>query len=141
VLMCSQISVGEENRLSLRVYGTEASLEWHQQEPNMLLVRRNDRPTEVYKPGHAFLDAAAQHATRLPPGHPEAFLEAFANIYTNALRTIAARSTGVEPDPLDLDFPNVRDGAIGVHFITASVRSGLSGAWVDAAYEPPGATV
>jgi predicted dehydrogenase len=141
VLMCSQISVGEENRLSLRVYGTEAALEWHQQEPNTLLVRRNDGPTEVYRPGHPFLDATARHATRLPPGHPEAFLEAFANIYANALRTIAARSAGAEPDPLDLDFPTVRDGAIGVHFITASVRSGLSGEWVDAAYEPPAATV
>ena len=137
VLICSQISVGEENRLSLRVYGTEAALEWHQQEPNTLLVRRNDRPTEVYRPGHPFLNAAAQHATRLPPGHPEAFVEAFANIYANALRTIAARSTGAEPDPLDLDFPDIRDGAIGVHFITASVRSGASRAWVDAVYEPP----
>jgi predicted dehydrogenase len=140
VLMCSQISVGEENRLSLRVYGTDGSLEWHQQEPNTLLVRRNDGPTAVYTPGHAFLDTAAQHATRLPPGHPEAFLEAFGNIYGNALRTIAARAAGLEPDPLDLDFPTVRDGAIGVHFIAASVRSGLSGEWVDAAYEPPATT-
>ncbi|HEY7235918.1 MAG TPA: Gfo/Idh/MocA family oxidoreductase, partial [Gemmatimonadaceae bacterium] len=107
VLFCSQISLGEENRLSLRVYGTEASLEWHQEEPNILLVRRADGPTEVYKPGHPFLSPAAQHATRLPSGHPEAFLEAFANVYANAMRTIAARIAGEEPDPLDLDFPTV----------------------------------
>jgi hypothetical protein len=103
-------------------------------------VRRNDGPTQAYTPGHAFLDEAARHATRLPSGHPEAFLEAFANIYANALRTIAARCAGAAPEPLDLDFPTVHDGTIGVHFITASVRSGLSGTWVDAVYEPPGTT-
>src|SRR5690242_16802212 len=116
VLFCSQISLGEENRLSLRVYGTDASLEWQQQEPNELVVRRADEPMQVYKPGHPFLAAEARHATRLPSGHPEAFFEAFANVYANAMRTIAARLAGEEPDPLDLDFPTVQDGVAGVRF-------------------------
>jgi len=121
ILFCSQISVGEENNLRIRVYGTEASLEWHQEEPNFLYVRYANGPTQVYKPGHPFLAPAAQHATRLPSGHPEAFIEAFANIYRNAMRTIAARIAGETPDPLDLDFPTVQDGAIGVHFILKAI--------------------
>jgi predicted dehydrogenase len=130
LLYCSQISLGEENRLSLRVYGTEASLEWHQQEPNELIVRRADGPMQVYKPGHPFLAPAAQHATRLPSGHPEAFLEAFANVYANAMRTIAARLAGEAPDPLDLDFPTVDDGLAGVRFIRAAVESGRRSDWL-----------
>jgi predicted dehydrogenase len=129
LLYCSQISLGEENRLSLRVYGTEASLEWHQQEPNELIVRRADGPMQVYKPGHPFLAPAAQHATRLPSGHPEAFLEAFANVYANAMRTIAARVAGEAPDSLDLDFPTVNDGLAGVRFIRAAVASGARAEW------------
>ena len=131
VLFCSQISLGEENRLSLRVYGTDASLEWHQQEPNVLIVRRADGPMQVYKPGHPFLDAAARHATRLPSGHPEAFFEAFANVYANAMRTIAARLAGEAPDPLDLDFPTVQDGLAGVRFILGAVASGDGAEWFD----------
>jgi predicted dehydrogenase len=131
VLFCSQVSLGEENRLSLRVYGTEASLEWHQEEPNVLLVRRANGPMQVYKPGHPFLAPAAQHATRLPSGHPEAFLEAFANVYGNAMRTIAARLAGEKPDPLDLDFPTVEDGLAGVRFIRAAVASGQRADWLD----------
>jgi predicted dehydrogenase len=130
VLFCSQISLGEENRLSLRVYGTDASLEWHQQEPNALTVRHADEPMQVYKPGHPFLAAAAQHATRLPSGHPEAFFEAFANVYANAMRTIAARLAGETPDPLDLDFPTVQDGLAGVRFILAAVASGQRADWL-----------
>ena len=131
VLFCSQISIGEENRLSLRVYGTDASLEWHQQEPNLLIVRRADGPMQVYKPGHPFLAPAAQHATRLPSGHPEAFFEAFANVYANAMRTIAARLAGEAPDPLDLDFPTVQDGLAGVRFILGAVASGERADWFD----------
>jgi predicted dehydrogenase len=129
VLFCSQVSLGEENRLSLRVYGTEGSLEWKQEEPNFLVVRRANGPMETYKPGHPFLAPAAQHATRLPSGHPEAFLEAFANVYANAMRTIAARLGGEEPDPLDLDFPTVEDGLAGVRFILGAVASGKRAEW------------
>ena len=123
------------------MYGTKASLEWHQEEPNFLYVRYANGPTQVYKPGHPFLAPAAQHATRLPSGHPEAFIEAFANIYRNAMRTIAARIAGETPDPLDLDFPTVQDGAIGVHFILKAIESGKKRDWVDASYAPPRATV
>ena len=130
VLFCSQVSLGEENRLSLRVYGTRASLEWRQEEPNVLIVRRADGPLEVYKPGHPFLAPAAQHATRLPSGHPEAFLEAFANVYANAMRTIAARISGDSPDPLDLDFPTAQDGLAGMRFIHTALTSGQHADWV-----------
>ncbi|MEP7002323.1 MAG: Gfo/Idh/MocA family oxidoreductase, partial [bacterium] len=124
ILFCSQISVGEENRLAIRVYGTTASLEWHQEDPNFLYVRHSDLPMEVYKPGHAHLVASAQRSARMPAGHPEGLLEAFANIYSNAIRVMSAKAAGVAPDPLDLDFPTVRDGAAGVHFIQCALRSG-----------------
>ena len=130
VLLCSQISLGEENRLALRVYGTEASVEWQQEEPNALIVRRASGAMQVYKPGHPFLAPAAQHATRLPSGHPEAFLEAFANIYANAMRTIGARLAGEAPDALDLDFPSVDDGLAGVRFIQSALASGRRADWV-----------
>ena len=139
ILFCSQISVGEENRLAIRVYGTEASLEWHQEDPNFLYVRHPDAPTEVYKPGHGHLVLAAQRGTRMPAGHPEGLLEAFANIYSSAIRVIIARRGGVAPDPLDLDFATVRDGAVGVHFIHTALKSGREGDWVDASYVAPGA--
>ena len=130
LVFCSQVSLGEENRLSVRVYGTEGSLEWHQQEPNTLIVRHADAPLEVYKPGHAFLSPEARHATRLPSGHPEAFLEAFANVYANAMRTIGSRLAGETPDPLDLDFPTAEDGLAGVRFILRAVESGQKADWV-----------
>ncbi|MFN8572121.1 MAG: Gfo/Idh/MocA family oxidoreductase [Gemmatimonadaceae bacterium] len=139
ILTCSQISVGEENRLAIRVYGTEASLEWHQQDPNFLVVRRNNGPTETFKPGHGYLVPAAQRGTRMPPGHPEGMLEAFANIYSSAIRVMMARLTGSQPDLHDLDIPTVRDGAVGVHFIHTALKSGRAGDWVDAKYEAPGA--
>jgi predicted dehydrogenase len=137
VLSCSQISVGEENNLKIRVYGTEASLEWQQEHPNYVYVRSGDRPEQVYKRGNGYLAPVAAHNSRLPSGHPEAFLEAFANIYVNAGRTIAARLAGEAPGPFDTDFPTVQDGAVGVHFIHTAVASGQKKAWVDARYSPP----
>lgn len=141
VLHCSQVATGEENRINLRVYGSTASLEWTQEEPNHLIVRHADGPVQVLKRGNGYLAPEAQRATRIPSGHPEAFFEAFANVYANALRTIAARVAGEPPDPADLDFPTVQDGAIGVHFIETALRSGgetgSGGHWVDATYTPP----
>lgn len=141
ILHCSQVAVGEENNLNLRVYGAEASLAWRQEEPNALVIRALDGAERVLRRGADDLSDAAKHATRLPPGHPEAFFEAFANVYANAMRTIAARLAGEKPDPLDLDFPTVQDGAVGVHFIETALGSGRQGGWVDAAYTPPGARV
>ncbi len=139
ILYASQVSVGEENNLRIRVYGTKASLAWHQEEPNALYVRYPDRPEEVYRRGNEYLAPAARRASRLPSGHPEAFIEAFANIYLNFARTLKARLAGEKPDPLDLDFPTVQDGARGVHFILTALESGRRRAWVDARYTPPGA--
>ncbi|MEM1095456.1 MAG: Gfo/Idh/MocA family oxidoreductase [Bacteroidota bacterium] len=141
VLICSQISVGEENGLRIRVYGTKASLRWHQELPNELTVRYPDQPEQVYRRGNGYLDDVApvvQHNTRLPFGHPEAFIEAFANIYVNAARTIAAKIEGVDPGEHDTDYPTVQDGAVGVHFIHKAIESGKKGDWVDASYTPPG---
>lgn len=138
ILTCSQVSVGDENNLKIRVYGSEASIEWHQEHPNWLHVRRHEGVEQVLKRGNPYLAPVAAHHTRLPWGHPEAFIEAFANIYVNAGRTIAARIAGEAPGPFDTDFPTVQDGAIGVHFIHTAVRSGRERAWVDARYTPPG---
>ena len=139
VLHCSQIAAGLENDLRLRVSGTDGTLSWRQEEPNELRLLPREGTERVYRRGHDDLAPAAQHASRLPPGHPEAFNEAFANVYANALRTIGARLAGEEPDPLDLDFPTVEDGARGVHFILTALESGEREAWVDASYTPPGA--
>ena len=137
ILYASQISVGEENNLCIRVYGSDASLEWHQENPNYLHVRFPNGPEQVYKHGNDYLAPIAVHNSRLPFGHPEAFIEAFANIYRNAARTMAARIAGEVPGPFDTDFPTVKDGARGVHFIHAAVRSSKQRAWVDARYIPP----
>lgn len=137
ILYCSQISVGEENGLRIRVYGTKASLEWHQENPNYLSVRTSDGPERIYKRGNDYLSDAAKSNSRLPSGHPEAFIEAFANIYLNAGRTIAAKIAGEEPGELSTDFPTVQDGAIGVHFIHKAIESGKKRDWVDVAYTPP----
>jgi predicted dehydrogenase len=135
IVYCSQVSVGEENGLRLRVYGTEASVEWRQEEPNLLHLRPAEGPEQILRRGNAYLSAESRHASRIPPGHPEAFFEAFANVYANAMRTMLARRAGSAPDPLDLDFPGVEDGVLGVHFVqTALASARAGGAWVDAAY-------
>jgi predicted dehydrogenase len=126
ILYASQFSAGEENNLRIRVYGTKAALEWHQEEPNHLWFRTNDGPAQLYRRGNGYLCKAAQRATRLPAGHPEAFIEAFANIYVNATDTIRAKLEGREPTALELDFPTVVDGARGLAFIESAVESGKS---------------
>ena len=129
---------GEENNLNIRVYGEVGGIEWHQKEPNTLLVKWLDQPMQVYRTANGYLSAAAKAAGRTPPAHPEGYLEAFANIYRNAGRTIAARLKGVDPNVFDLDYPTVQDGARGVHFVQTAVESSKRKAWVDARYDPPG---
>ena len=136
VLHCSQVAVGEENNLNIRVYGTKGSLSWVQENPNYLHFLSSDGPEHVYKRGNPYLVEAAQRNSRLPFGHPEAFLEAFANIYVSAAHAIEAKRTGVEQDSL-MDFPTVQDGARGVHFIHTAIASGKKRAWVNASYSPP----
>ena len=138
VLYASQISVGEENGLRLRVYGTEAGLDWKQEDPNYLHLLYADRPSQVYKRGNDYVAKVVRHNSRIPFGHPEAFIEAFANVYRNAARTMAARIAGEKPGEFDTDFPTVQEGARGVHFIHTAIASGKGGStWVDARYEPP----
>ena len=129
VLLASQIAVGEENGLAIRIYGEEKGLEWHQEHPNTLTLRSQDGPLEVWSRGHGYVEArspAAARATRLPAGHPEAFLEAFANVYRNAADTIRARRARTRPDPLARDFPTVDDGLRGMVFIEPVVKSARS---------------
>lgn len=134
VLHASQVSIGEENNLAIWVYGDQASIEWHQEHPNYLYVNRVNAPQEVWKRGNDYVAAkspAAGRATRLPFGHPEAFLEAFANHYCNFADTVRARMERRKPDPLVLDFPGVADGIRGMQFIEAAVKSSDRGAtWV-----------
>lgn len=137
ILYASQVSQGEENALSLRVYGTKAGLEWKQEHPNHLTVRANDAPIRVYSRGHGPLCEAAAHATRLPSGHPEGYPDAFANIYANAIRVMAARLSGITADPLDHDFPSPEDGARGIHFINCALESATTRSWVNARYNGP----
>jgi predicted dehydrogenase len=127
VLYASQVSAGEENNLTIRVYGTKASLEWHQEDPNDLVVKYPDAPRQVFRRGNAYLSDAAKRFTRLPSGHPEAFIEAFANVYQEAARAIRAEVNG-QPMPEGLDFPTVDDGLEGMAFIAAAVQSAKGGA-------------
>jgi predicted dehydrogenase len=136
-MITSQVSVGEENNLKFRVYGTKASLEWHQENPNYLYMRFEDQPEKVFKHGNDYLEEIVQHNSRLPFGHPEAFIEALANIYVNAARTMKAKKKGVEPAEFDLDFPTVQDGAKGINFVVKAVDSNKAKKWVDARYTPP----
>jgi len=126
VLCASQILAGEENDFNIRVYGTKASLEWHQESPDHLIVKYPDAPRQVLRRGGAYASDAARRATRLPPGGPEAFIEAFANIYREAARAIRAEVNG-DLIPEDLDFPTVDDGLEGMAFITAAVQSAKAG--------------
>lgn len=128
VLHASQISVGEENNLNIRVYGETGGLEWHQSEPNTLLIKHLDRPTELYRTGHGFLCAAAKRATRTPPAHPEGYLEAFANVYRNFADHVLAVAEKRQPDPLVLDYPGIDDAVRGMAFIEAVVKSSDSNA-------------
>jgi predicted dehydrogenase len=129
ILHASQISIGEENGLAIWVYGEQGSLEWHQEHPNYLYVKEIDGPLQVWRRGNAYVAAkspAAARATRLPFGHPEAFIEAFANNYVNFADTVRARITRQKPDKLALDFPDVNDGLRGMLFIDSVVASAKS---------------
>ena len=126
VLIASQIEVGCENDLRLRVFGSTGTLEWHQEDPNRLLHAPIDGPLRVLTRGSPWLGEAARRATRLPTGHPEAFIEAFANVYLGVAAHVRALQTGSAPDPLDADYPRLEDGARGVRFIEKVVQSAAS---------------
>jgi len=125
VLHCSQISVGEENNLNIRVYGELGGLEWHQKEPNTLLAKWPDQPMQVYRTANGYLCDAAKAAGRTPPAHPEGYLEAFANIYRNFANAIRARLEGrkLEKNDIANNYPKIEDGVRGMAFIEAVVKS------------------
>lgn len=127
-LLASQMATGEENNLKIRIYGEKGGLEWEQVSPNTLIVKWANKPTEILRTATQFagFGKASQLASRLPAGHPEGFIEAFANIYKNFALTILSRKEGKDPDPEWLDFPNVHDGVRGMAFLETVVESSRS---------------
>lgn len=125
ILYASQISNGEENDFNIRIYGEKGSLAWRQEDPNELVWKANGQPRQIFRPGNPYLSPAAAAACRLPAGHPEAFLEAFANIYRNAAQAIRDRLEGRKAKA-DYDFPDIEDGVIGMAFIETTVKSAAS---------------
>jgi predicted dehydrogenase len=128
VLHASQICNGEENNLNIRVYGEKGGIAWRQMEPNTLTVIYQDKPSTIYRTGWAGLEREAMAHTRIPAGHPEGYLEAFANIYRNFAFCIQARLSREEVDPLYTDFPSIEDGLRGMNFVEKVVAS--KGEWI-----------
>ena len=126
VLVATQIAAGEENKIRLRVYGDKGGLEWHQHEPNTLYLKWSDRPAEIVRVGNGYMSQIAMHNTRTPGGHPEGYLEAFANIYRNFSLTVRAKMNGETPKAEWLDFPTVEDGIRGMQFIDTVVEAGYN---------------
>ena len=126
ILYASQISAGEENDLHIKLYGEKGGLEWYQMHPNTLTVKWLDKPMEVRRTGVGPLYPLAEAHTRIPAGHPEGYLEAFANIYRNVAKCIQARLAGTEVDDIYTDFPTVADGVRGMIFIDKVIESGSS---------------
>jgi predicted dehydrogenase len=126
VLHCSQVSCGEENDLNIRVYGTKGSLAWHQEHPNELKFIAKNEPARILRRGNGYVSDQAKKFTRLPFGHPEAFIEAFANIYLEAIAAI--RAHGGSKRSGSFDFPTVDDGVYGMAFLETAVKSASSNA-------------
>ena len=125
VLMATQIATGEANNIRLRVYGEKGGLEWRQMDANRLFLRWGDKPAEeLYMGNNEYLSDLAKWNTRTPAGHPEGFIEAFANIYRNFAMAVMAKENGVKPDELIADFPTVYDGVRGMQFVEMMVQSG-----------------
>jgi predicted dehydrogenase len=123
LLWCSQVAPGNENNLRIRVYGEKGGLEWHQEEPNVLWYTPLGEPKRMLTRAGAGAGPAAARVSRIPSGHPEGYLEGFANIYVEAARAIRAHKAG-EPVPAEVTFPTVKDGVAGVRFIESVIRLG-----------------
>ena len=137
VLHSSQISVGCENNLSLRVYGELGGIEWSQLDPNTMIVTWLDQPKQVYRTSMGYMGSAAAAAARTPAGHPEGYLEGFANIYRNFVNHIRAVEAGTAPNPLDMDYPTIEEGVAGMAFIEAVVASSANNAaWTPLDFTP-----
>lgn len=125
-LTASQVAVGVENGLNIRVYGEKGGLEWRQEEPNTMLVRWPDRPAEIVRVSNGYMSSIAAFNSRTPAGHPEGYIEAFANLYRNFALALGAILEGKEPAPETLDFPSVEEGVRGMRFIEAIVSTGAT---------------
>jgi predicted dehydrogenase len=126
ILFATQVAAGEENNVRIRVYGEKGGLEWQQADANTLLVKWLDRPTEIRRTGNAYLGSFARHNSRTPAGHPEGYLEAFANLYRNFSQAVEARLSGRQATAESLDFPGVEAGVRGMAFIENVIASGKS---------------
>lgn len=132
ILYASQISAGEENALHIKVYGEKGGLEWHQMEPNSLVVKWLDKPKQILRTGVGELYPQSLAHARIPAGHPEGYLEAFANIYRNFAKCVQARLSGEEVEEMYKDFPDINDGVRGMEFIYKVIESGKSDKkWID----------
>ncbi|UOQ77757.1 Gfo/Idh/MocA family oxidoreductase [Hymenobacter sp. 5516J-16] len=126
VLVATQVAAGEENNVRLRVYGEKGGLEWQQVDANTLLVKWLDRPTEIRRTGTGYVSSYARHNTRTPAGHPEGYLEAFANLYRNFALSLQADLSGTTAPPEALDYPGIAAGVRGMAFIENVIASGRS---------------
>ncbi len=125
-LFATQIAAGEENNIKIRVYGEKGGLVWQQEDANSLQVKWLDRPAEIYRAGNPYLGNYAKHNTRTPAGHPEGYLEAFANLYRNFALCLKAKLADEQTPPEWLDFPGVDEGVRGMYFIEKVIESGKS---------------
>jgi len=134
MLAATQIATGAENNLRIRVYGEKAGLDWQQEDANSLIVRYPDKPTQIYRAGSAvpYLSSFAHANTRTPAGHPEGYIEAFANLYRNFAQTLLAQREGARPKEEWLDFPGAEDGLRGMAFVQLAVENAQSDfKWTD----------
>jgi predicted dehydrogenase len=132
ILVATQVAAGEENNVRIRVYGETGGIEWQQEDANTLQVKWLDAPKQIYRAGTGYLGSFASHNCRTPSGHPEGYLEAFANIYRNFGLTVTSRLQGTEAPPEWRDFPGVEAGIRGMAFVETVVRSSAADEkWVD----------
>jgi len=131
VVSISQVATGEENGLALRVYASKGAIKWNQENPNYLELYRYGEPRQTLTRGQGYLSDAAKNATRIPTGHPEGYLEAFATIYVGVVRAVRAHIDGKALKPAEYEFPSVYDGLRGMQFITRAIESCNAGScWV-----------
>lgn len=126
VLLATQVAAGEENNLNIRVYGEKGGLEWKQEDPNTMIVKWLDRPKEIVRAGQKYLSDDAKAFTRTPAGHPEGYLEAFANIYRGFSKAVRDYKPGKKINYAKYDFPDVEDGVHGMNFVQTVVKSASS---------------
>ncbi|MGE0772163.1 MAG: Gfo/Idh/MocA family protein [Cyclobacteriaceae bacterium] len=126
VLLATQVAAGDENNLNIRVYGEKGGLEWRQEEPNTLVVKWLDKPKEIVRAGWPYNSDAAKNNTRTPAGHPEGYLEAFANLYMNFAKAVRDYKPGKKIDPAKYDFPDIEDGVKGMAFVETVIKSSKS---------------